>query len=608
MSLVPYTITALAESDAAGTGGRNIVIGAVVTLQTPDGGVVTLHDDAAGANPSTAKTTGAKGFVTVFVEPGEYQTFINGNARGRVVVAGKGVREIAEAAVNADNLAATGSDVLVGGVEAGVLATVAETLNPSMYGAIPMGETGGNTDQTTAIQLMFDEIANGYRNFDFQGKTYYLGGINTHYASKFQFVEIDGLNIFGNPKFVVDTEFEAEEILYESIFEFVDCSDLYVECRANGENGFDVNAPQASGVVAVHLVSDTKNAKNVTVISSVEYGVAALRGMAEWRKVGYPTWQPRGVSDPFYRDIKFTCSAKNAKYGVSLISVGDGVQGKVTTDKVTRSYFIADVRNHLVDIVSYRQFTVTDLLIKSYDSGVSDILVNFTQIGSTSTEDAFAIEHENVDQNTRIENVTINYTGEKVASQNAIGLIGALDITNGTYRASTTCVTDNIELNINNRFSGAPSGNVIDFRSVQDLPANVRINRIPVLKGLSSKGFTLQDGRQLYAIGRAGESLRFKLDTLNSASFIADVVLYSTRDFTDNGTASVNYWRYTVRGFFLSGGGGSIQSSTLVDSYAGSNTPTITFSIANQTLTVATTESSANATLSGTFNILSATG
>jgi hypothetical protein len=505
-------------------------------------------------------------------------------------------------------LAAPDSDVLVSGVKAGVLVTALETLNPSMYGAIPISETGGNADQTLAIQLMFNEIANGYRNFDFQGKTYYLGVVDTHYASKFQFVEIDGLNIFGRPKFVVDTEFEAEEILYESIFEFVDCSDLYVECHANGQNGYDTNAPQASGVVPVHLVSNTKDAHNVRVVSSVEYGVAALRGMAAWRKTGYPTWRPRNGTDPFYRDIKFACSAKNAKYGVSLISVGDGVQGKVTTDKVTRSYFISDVRNHVVDVVSHRQFAVTDVLIKSYDSGVSDVIVNFTQLGSTTSEDAFAIEHENVLQNTRIENVTINYAGEKVASQNAIGLIGALDITDGTYRASTTCVTDNIELNINNRFSGAPSGNVIDFRSIQALPSSIRLNRIPVLKGLSSKGFTLQDGRQLYAIGRAGESLRFKLDALNSASFIADVVLYNTRDFTDNGTASVNYWRYTVRGFFLSGGGGSIQSTTLIDSHAGSNTPTITFSIANQTLIVATTEDSANATLSGTVNILSATG
>jgi hypothetical protein len=488
------------------------------------------------------------------------------------------------------------------------LAYLSNTLSPSKFGAKAVDEIGGDADQTSAIQAMFDKITEGYRNFDFQGKTYYLGSVDTQYASKFRFVEVDGLTIFGNPKFKVDTAFTEQAILYESIFEFVDCSNLYVECHANGQAGYDTNAPQASGVVPVHLVSNTKDAHNVRVVSSVEYGVAALRGMATWRKAGYPAWRPRNSTDPFYRNIKFTCSAKTAKYGVSLISVGDGVQGQVTTDKVTRSYFISDVRNHNVDVVSHRQFAVTDLLIKAYDSGVSDVIVNMTQTGSTTSEDAFALEHENTAQDTRIESVTINYTGEKMVSQNAIGLFGALDITNGTYRTSTTCVTDNITLNINNRFSGSVTGNILDFRTTQTKAANIRVNRIPVLKGLSCKGVTLQDGRQLYAIGRAGESLRFKFDALNSASFIADVELYSTRDFTDNGTTSVNYWRYRVRGYFLSGGGGLVQSTTLVDSFAGTNTPTITFSVADQTLTVTTTENSANATLSGTVYLLSSTG
>jgi hypothetical protein len=153
MSLVPYTITALAESDAAGTGGRNIVIGAVVTLQTPAGGVVTMYDDAAGANPSTAKTTGAKGFVTVFVEPGEYQTFINGNARGRVVVADAGFT---------DALAATGSDVLVGGQQA--LAIEKETtVSVVASGVYPVGARLIVTDRAKAkFNVVSGGTANGF--------------------------------------------------------------------------------------------------------------------------------------------------------------------------------------------------------------------------------------------------------------------------------------------------------------------------------------------------------------------------------------------------------------------------------------------------------------
>jgi len=80
MSLIPYTITALEASavDSA-TSGKNIVVGAVVTM-TDSAGVVTMFDDAAGSNGSTAKATGADGQVTVFVNPNTYTISVNGSA------------------------------------------------------------------------------------------------------------------------------------------------------------------------------------------------------------------------------------------------------------------------------------------------------------------------------------------------------------------------------------------------------------------------------------------------------------------------------------------------------------------------------------------------
>ena len=79
MSLIPYTITALEASavDSA-TSGKNIVVGAVVTM-TDSAGVVTMFDDAAGSNGSTAKATGADGQVTVFVNPNTYTISVNGS-------------------------------------------------------------------------------------------------------------------------------------------------------------------------------------------------------------------------------------------------------------------------------------------------------------------------------------------------------------------------------------------------------------------------------------------------------------------------------------------------------------------------------------------------
>lgn len=116
MNLVPYTLTALSRQDIPDTPtDRNIVIGAVVTCVDSQGATVTMFDDAAGSNGSTAKQTGVNGQVTVYVPAGEYTFSVNGN-QFKVVVGAVG------AFVDADALAAPDSTVLVGGVEAKVIA------------------------------------------------------------------------------------------------------------------------------------------------------------------------------------------------------------------------------------------------------------------------------------------------------------------------------------------------------------------------------------------------------------------------------------------------------------------------------------------------------
>ena len=90
MSLIPYTVTALEEDFSnAQSSGKNIVVGAAVTM-TNSAGVVIMYDDAAGSNGSTAKVTGAVGQVTVFVEPDTYTVSINGSPF-EVVIADDGL-------------------------------------------------------------------------------------------------------------------------------------------------------------------------------------------------------------------------------------------------------------------------------------------------------------------------------------------------------------------------------------------------------------------------------------------------------------------------------------------------------------------------------------
>lgn len=89
MALVPHKITALAESDAQGTNGSNIVAGAVVSLYDTNGTAVTLFDDAGGSNGSTTKQTDTTGQVVVWVTAGEYDEEVNGSVKRRVSIGSK---------------------------------------------------------------------------------------------------------------------------------------------------------------------------------------------------------------------------------------------------------------------------------------------------------------------------------------------------------------------------------------------------------------------------------------------------------------------------------------------------------------------------------------
>lgn len=85
MTLVPYRVTALAESDAQGTDGKNIVAGAIVSFFDQAGSPVILYDDENQTNGSTAKQTDSKGQVVVYVEPGVYELRTNGD-QGRFLI------------------------------------------------------------------------------------------------------------------------------------------------------------------------------------------------------------------------------------------------------------------------------------------------------------------------------------------------------------------------------------------------------------------------------------------------------------------------------------------------------------------------------------------
>ena len=89
MSLVPHKITALEGATAAAIStGKTTVPSAVVIIYDSDNNAITLYDDAAFSNPSTAKSTDSNGELIVWVTAGEYTQSVNGSTALPVTVGG----------------------------------------------------------------------------------------------------------------------------------------------------------------------------------------------------------------------------------------------------------------------------------------------------------------------------------------------------------------------------------------------------------------------------------------------------------------------------------------------------------------------------------------
>ncbi len=88
MALVPYKVVALAESDAQGTDGKNIVSGANISLYDELNNPATLYDDENYTNGATFKSTDVNGVVVFYVEEGEYEEQVEGGEKRRVLAAG----------------------------------------------------------------------------------------------------------------------------------------------------------------------------------------------------------------------------------------------------------------------------------------------------------------------------------------------------------------------------------------------------------------------------------------------------------------------------------------------------------------------------------------
>jgi len=154
MSLVAYTITALERDVADATAsGKQVIVGATCSMYSqPSDTVVTLYDDAAGSNGSTAKVTSENGQVVVYVEPGEYRLSVNGidsfiTIGGSAKITTSDLIALDSASSVGDVIDTTGYSVAGdggGGQWVSVAATGAASQSPSQLGDALLNDANGN--------------------------------------------------------------------------------------------------------------------------------------------------------------------------------------------------------------------------------------------------------------------------------------------------------------------------------------------------------------------------------------------------------------------------------------------------------------------------------
>lgn len=76
MVLLPYTVTALSTTD--GAGGRNIVVGAEITVSN-NAGAVNMYDDAEANGEALFKYTASNGQCVIWIEAGVYTLTVDGS-------------------------------------------------------------------------------------------------------------------------------------------------------------------------------------------------------------------------------------------------------------------------------------------------------------------------------------------------------------------------------------------------------------------------------------------------------------------------------------------------------------------------------------------------
>ena len=470
-------------------------------------------------------------------------------------------------------------------------------LTPLHFGAV----ANGVDNDRAAISAMFATVSSGYRNFDFLGLSYFVGIINTPDGAIFRFTQIDGLRITGMPKMLVTNQMTGD-IAYQSVFEFVDCSDLEVECDAEGDV-FNPTSPNSNGVVAVQLKNDLVSASGVKVRARVKKGIAALHSANSWG-----TGVARTTSRPTYSDIVFDIEAEDASYGTRMINCGFNVNGRIRTKNVSRSYFPVGVHNHTIVINSESQRNFMDVLIKAFEDPVSNIYVTLNQRNSTTAEWPVCIEHQNDGELTSIRGVSVhlNLTGRTTPKEGTLELfcVGRALTLAGAVRASTNCITDNISLSLNGTQSITSTATLV-LPTKANTPSRIQCNFDGVM-ALGSSGYTIYKGDSLHGSTQGAPNtnpVKIKLGSIFPCGGYYLATLHGNRNVSDTDCTNALTRVDLLRIAGNNDGNGTAVNVTMQNDVRGTSFD-FTYSLAGGVLSVSSTVTDATAIMAVTLTPL----
>lgn len=408
----------------------------------------------------------------------------------------------------------------------GWVRVVGAVLTPKMFGA----KGDGTTNDKLAIRRMLAMTSVGYRSFDFEGLDYYCGEIPDTTEPVFSVVGVDNLRIVGARCFVKHTNFIPTNE-NRPLFKFTDCNNLYADVYLEGGEQAEFS-DYNRGLQAVVIEVTDKLVKNAVIFATAKFARSAF-------ETKMANDLPRPASGSNFLNIQGVINAENCTYAFRAVNCGENINLTINALHVGRSCFLVGVSNVNATVNSKGQARIADAVVKAYRNNAENIHIIINSEGQLDgAENIFVIEHQNAEQDTKINNVTIDVQvanrGTPKTWGRAIGVIGRQYDSAGQVQASTNAITDNIQISL--KHADVNWQPAISFPSFNNAGGLVEVNFSARIR--ETNNFTIKHGGK-YTVATAKNPrdsvLALWLKNIMPSSCVCIITFIGLQDTSDVG-------------------------------------------------------------------------